>query len=205
MRRQEYDDLMYDSSPGIDANTRLWQAAHNGNYSKFKELIDANTLQNINDYRFGITLLHALVLNDRCGDFDDNEEIYKNKAEIAQYLLSLGADLFATAQEGAPWPINVGDTPLHMAELCERLPFYYNKGIRASFAYTGEHVLPVFKKHLGIETKPSMLFQFGRMCAEYPFAFTGLCAGAIATGIYLKSGGKLSELPQKIASMRNRL
>jgi len=112
MRRQEYIDLMYANSADIDAKTKLWQAVHNGNYNKFKELIDANTLPNINEYRFGVTLLHALVLNDKCSDSDDNEEIYKNKAQIAQSLLSLGADLFALAHEGAPWPIKVGDTPL---------------------------------------------------------------------------------------------
>lgn len=202
MHRQEYTNLMYDKSSAIDKKTKLWQAVHRGDYIKFKELIDNNTLSDINEYKFGITLLHALVLNDGC---IDNEEIYKNKAQIAQYLLSLGANLNAQADENAPWPIKARQTPLDMAGLYDSLPFYYSKGMRASFAYTGEHVLPVFKKHLGIETKPSMLFQFGRMCAEHPATFVGLCAGAMVTGVYLKSGGKLSELPQKIATLRSAL
>ena len=143
-----------------DPKEQLWQAVYKGDYPKFKEVIDTNNsmAQGINEYRFGITLLHLLVYHDQTHHYTTKEAI-NGRQQIAKALLELGADLNAAAKEST-FGINIGETPWQMAYKCDNWPWYYHTGIRASFIYTGEHVMPVFKEHLGIKETPSMLTQF---------------------------------------------
>lgn len=182
MLLQEYIDLMHNESPEIDAKTKLWQAVYNGDYNKFLTYFE--TLSNINEYKFGITLLHALVLNDRCQDYYDKRETHKNRVKIAQDLLTLGANLHAPAMEGAPWPIYPGQTPWQMADSFDHFPLsHYPYGILASFAFSAERVLPVFKKHLGIQ-EHGMLFQFRRLCTKNPEITLAFISGLMLTAAY---------------------
>ena len=52
----------------------------------------------------------------------------------------------ANAKGEAPWAIKIGETAWEMTGSYRKMPCYYHGGIRASFAYTGEHVLPVLER-----------------------------------------------------------
>ena len=165
MTLNEYINAMRNNKFSADPKEQLWQAVYNGDYVKFKELIDAskNISQDISEYRFGITLLHLLVYSDGVCHYTAEEA--HGRQQIAGYLLELGADLKAPAKEKA-FGINIGETPWQMADRFDHLPWYYSEVIRASFVYTGEHVMPIFKKHLGIEQTPSILTQFSSVCSK---------------------------------------
>ncbi len=180
MTLTEYLDAIRNNEFSMDPKQQLWQAVYKGDFVKFKELIDANNTspKDISEYRSGITLLHLLVYMDQICHFTKVD----GRQRIAQALLNLGADLNAPAKEAA-FGINIGQTPWQMAKLYDSMPWYYCAGIRGSFIYTGEHVLPIFKKHLGVEQAPSMLTQFSDVCTrnERPLAALATTAIAAAT------------------------
>lgn len=163
-----------------DPKEQLWQAVCNGDYVKFKELTSINNTisQDINEYRFGITLLHLLVYNDETSAYTTAAAI-RGRQQIAQALLASGADLHAPARESA-FGIKIGETPWQMADKYDHLPWYYHEGMRASFVYTGEHVMPIFKQHLGIDNTPSMLTQFRDLCTNHAAPLAALATTTLA-------------------------
>ncbi len=168
MSLEEYLSAMNlnELSATTNPKEQLWQAVYNGAYNQFKKLIDEKniTTQDLTEYRHGITLLHCLVYSDRAPGYDTQATI-DDKKKIARYLLEQGANLYAPATESA-FGIEFGITPWQMADKYDHLPWYYHAGIRASFVYTGEHVMPVFKEHLGVKAMPSMLAQFSAECTK---------------------------------------
>lgn len=194
MTLDQYLNSMRNNKFSADPKEQLWQAVCNGDYAKFKELNGANNTisPNFSEYRFGITLLHLLVYNDQTSHYTTEASIH-GRQQIAMDLLVSGADLNAPARESA-FGIKIGETPWQMADKFDHLPWYYTEGTRASFIYTGEHVMPIFKKHLGIEETPSMLTQFSDVCIKNAVPLAALVAAttvAVAALKYYKAQSKL--------------
>jgi len=165
----------------------LWNSVEVGNYEEFKKLaIDDNIFQyiNINEYLYGLTLLHVLIYRDfDASNMEDQNEFKKigeNKAKIAQYLLNQGADLDAPDKRLG---IYEGQTPWEMAARFDQLPFYYFPCMRRSLVYAGEHVLPVFKKHRGIAESPPMLTQFRNVCTKNMAPLATIAATTLAVAV----------------------
>jgi hypothetical protein len=131
------------TKPVATPKDQLWDAAEQGDLSKFKKLYNALIIQNANEYHEerGITLLHAVVSGDvyyHDGQF----------AEIAAILLKKGANLelpaVLTKDGKKPANIAVGESPFDAA----RKYSYASEG--HSYIYDGFRVMPVFQKHLGL-------------------------------------------------------
>jgi hypothetical protein len=63
------------------------------------------------------------------------------------------------------------------------LASHYPYGILPSFAFSADRVLPVFKKHLGMQ-EHSMLFQFSRLCTKNPEVTLAVVGAAVVTAAY---------------------
>jgi ankyrin repeat protein len=139
----------------MEAKEELWAIVKKGDLKKFRDLIGTDVIKDVNEYWQGTTLLHSLVTGDKTylGPIDNTEIANPSHKEIAEELLQRGANLHAPIKKSKKgnWVASIGRTPLQMAAVYNNDSIFSINSIfnaNASYAYTAEHVWPVFQKHL---------------------------------------------------------